>query len=250
MLGTGSAFAKKYYNNNALITVNGQRLLVDCGNTAPRALYESGLIFNDLDAILITHIHADHVGGLEELAYQMKFKFGRKPVLHVEQSLVGPLWDTSLRGGLEQEENRALEDYFDVRPLHAGVDAELLPDLRVRLIPTRHIPGKLNFSCVFNDFFYYSGDTVFDADLIHRLVDEQRIRLIFHDCQLSSPGVVHASLSQLLTLPERIQALTYLMHYGDDKINFEGGTGRMTFVEQHREYELEQLVAGVEAGDR
>jgi ribonuclease BN (tRNA processing enzyme) len=39
-LGTGNGFSKKYYNNNALFTLNGYRLLVDCGHTAHRSLYE------------------------------------------------------------------------------------------------------------------------------------------------------------------------------------------------------------------
>lgn len=39
MIGTGSAFAKKYFNNNALIYTKIGKLLVDCGITAPQALY-------------------------------------------------------------------------------------------------------------------------------------------------------------------------------------------------------------------
>jgi ribonuclease BN (tRNA processing enzyme) len=73
MVGTGSGFSKKYYNNNALFNLNGYRLLVDCGHTAHRSLNELGLSWNhDIDGILITHIHADHVGGLEEVALDGK----------------------------------------------------------------------------------------------------------------------------------------------------------------------------------
>lgn len=35
MLGTGSAFAKKYFNNNALLGDGSFTLLIDCGITAP-----------------------------------------------------------------------------------------------------------------------------------------------------------------------------------------------------------------------
>jgi hypothetical protein len=42
MIGTGSAFAKVFNNNNALLTVEGLSLLVDCGITAPKALHELG----------------------------------------------------------------------------------------------------------------------------------------------------------------------------------------------------------------
>jgi ribonuclease BN (tRNA processing enzyme) len=247
MLGTGSAFAKVFYNNNALLTVDGQSLLIDCGITAPRAFYDLGYTFNDVDAILITHIHADHVGGLEELAFQMKFIYRRQPILYIADTLVETLWENTLRGGLEQDEFRSLNDYFDVRPLQEGVRTELIPGLNVKLIATQHIPKKPNYSLVFNDSFYYSGDTVYDSDLIHSLVDHG-VRVIFHDCQLHPPGVVHASLSQLLTLPESIQKRMYLMHYGDDQPNYVGSTGLMRFVEQHRIYRIDRLTFAVDSG--
>ncbi len=39
MIGTGSAFAKTYFNNNALLTDGAFTLLIDCGVTAPLALH-------------------------------------------------------------------------------------------------------------------------------------------------------------------------------------------------------------------
>jgi ribonuclease BN (tRNA processing enzyme) len=241
MLGTGSAFAKVFNNNNALLTVDGLTLLVDCGITAPKALYELGYSFNDIDAILLTHIHADHIGGLEELAFQMKFLFGRKPILYLADTLVKPLWENSLKGGLQQEETETLENFFEVRPLSEGKPHVLTPNLQVELIRTRHIPNKASYSLLFNDFFFYSGDTVFDADFLNSLVIDRGVRIIFHDCQLHPPGIVHACLSQLLTLPNDIQELVYLMHYGDDQPDFVGHTGLMKFIEQHRIYELDHL---------
>jgi len=244
MLGTGSAFAKSYYNNNALITVDGANLMVDCGITAPGALHKLGYSFNDIHAVLITHIHADHIGGLEEFAFQMKFIYGRKPILYIADTLVEPLWERSLRGGLQQDENETLNDFFEVRPLRPGLRSELMPGLEAELIPTRHIPNKPNFSILFNGFFFYSGDTVFDADLLTSLVADRDVRLIFHDCQLHPPGAVHACLSQLLTLPGSIQEKVFLMHYGDDQPEFVGRTGKMRFVEQQKEYEVDSLTFG------
>lgn len=239
MLGTGSAFAKAYYNNNALLESGGQTLLIDCGITAPRALHELGISFDEIDAVLITHIHADHVGGLEELAFQRKFIYRSKPILYVEKSLIEPLWENSLKGGLEQEGGHALEDYFDVRPLTEGLPAELLPGLTAELIRTPHIPNKASFSILFNDTFFYTADMVFDGELLNRLVRDRGVRGIFHDCQLHPPGIVHADLAKLLTLPEELQQIIYLMHYGDDQPAFVGRTGWMRFVEQHKIYSIE-----------
>lgn len=240
MIGTGSAFAKKFYNNNAWLETEGGVLLVDCGITAPKALHDMGKNFGAIDAVLISHIHADHIGGLEELAFQMKFFFKRKPKLYIASSLVKPLWENSLRGGLEQDGYNSLDDYFDVRPLQPGVPTELLPGIKAELIQTRHIPNKISYSFVFNDEFFYSADMVFSPELLEHLVKDRGVKIIFHDCQLQSPGEVHADLASLLTLPPEIQQITYLMHYGDDQPNYIGRTGYMRFVEQWKVYEIGQ----------
>ncbi|MFX3633403.1 MAG: MBL fold metallo-hydrolase [Candidatus Pristimantibacillus sp.] len=235
MLGTGSAFAKKYDNNNALIRYNDYKLLLDCGITLPRALHNAGHSFQDLDAVLISHIHADHVGGLEEYAFQMMFLYGKKPVLYIASTLIEPLWEQTLRGGLTQEQLQSLDDFFDVRPLEEGVHNELYPGLTVKLIKTDHIAGKNSYSFLFNKRFFYSADMKFNGELLKRVVDEG-VETIFHDCQLQSPGVVHASLDELLTLPEPIQNKLWLMHYGDTMEDYIGRTGKMKFVQQGQIY--------------
>lgn len=238
MLGTGSAFAKAYYNNNALLETGGRTLMIDCGTTAPRALFELGIGFDTIDAILISHIHADHVGGLEEFAFQCKFKYRRKPVLYIAENLVGPLWENSLRGGLEQEGFHSIDDYFDVRPLAPGIPVALIPGLRVELVHTSHIPGKISYSILINDYFFYTADMVFNRELLEQLINERGVSVIFHDCQLQSPGVVHADLTKLLTLPDELQRIIHLMHYDDDQPAYIGRTGLMKFVEQHKVYEI------------
>ncbi|MCR2803625.1 MBL fold metallo-hydrolase [Paenibacillus soyae] len=237
MLGTGSAFAKRYNNNNALIEANGYRLLVDCGITLPKALHDAGMDFPQLDAVLISHIHGDHVGGLEEYAFQMMFKHQRKPVLYIADVLVEPLWQHTLRGGLTQGELNDISDFFDVRPLQAGVAYELAEGLAVELMQTEHIEGKASFSFLFNKRFFYSADMRFDGKLLQDLV-ESGVETIYHDCQLEAPGVVHASLEELLTLPEPVQEKTWLMHYGDAMEQYEGKTGRMRIVRQQTAYQV------------
>jgi Metal-dependent hydrolases of the beta-lactamase superfamily III len=238
MIGTGSAFAKAYYNNNALLHCDSQTLLIDCGLTAPTALHQMGIPLNRIHGILISHIHADHIGGLEELAFQYLYKYKIKVPLFVAEDLAEPLWNNSLRGGLEQEDFRQLSDYFEVRPLVPGVPQEIFPGLKVELMQTDHVPNKKSYSMLFNDSFFYSADIVFSPKLLEHLVRERGVRTLFHDCQLHEPGLVHASLSELLTLPDDIQSRIRLMHYGDDRSEFEGRTGRMSFVEQHRIYSV------------
>ncbi|WP_307470402.1 MBL fold metallo-hydrolase [Paenibacillus harenae] len=237
MVGTGNAFAKKYDNNNALIEAGGYRLLLDCGITLPKALHQTGLTFNDLDAILISHIHGDHVGGLEELAFQMLFKYGRKPTLYIVDRIIEPLWEQTLRGGLTQGPLQTLDDFFEVRKLQAGQETQIAPGISVLPIETKHIVNKKSYSFLFNRNFFYSADMRFDGELLQRLVDEG-VETIYHDCQLEIPAVVHAGIDELMTLPSGIQQKTWLMHYGDTMEQFVGKTGEMRFVEQLKRYEV------------
>jgi len=239
MLGTGSAFAKQYYNNNALLYDNGFTLMVDCGITAPMALHQLGATFNDIDAVLITHIHGDHVGGLEELAFITKLQYKRKLPLYIGEALVQPLWENTLRGGMYQEgQISSLNDIFDVRPLKPGVKTDISSGLSVELIQTRHIPGKSSYSLYLNERIFYSADMVFDPALLRTLVQDRGCEVILHECQLQGPGEVHTTLEELLSLPENIQERTYLMHYGDNAKDYIGKTGPMEFLEQQRIYEL------------
>ncbi|RUS48742.1 MBL fold metallo-hydrolase [Cohnella sp. AR92] len=239
MIGTGSAFAKTYYNNNALLHSEGRTLLIDCGITAPIALHEMGIPMDKIDGVLVSHIHGDHIGGLEELAFQNLYVYNRRRIpLFIAEDLVDPLWNRSLRGAMEQGEFRRLSDYFDVRTLSAGVPEEILPGLQAELLLTDHVPNKNSYSFLFNDTFFYSADMVFSPELLEHLVRDKGVETIFHDCQLHEPGMVHASLPELLTLPEDIQSRIRLMHYGDDRNRFEGKTGLMSFVEQRRVYPL------------
>jgi ribonuclease BN (tRNA processing enzyme) len=239
LIGTGSAFAKKFNNNNALVFSGGQTLLLDCGITAPRALYELDISFDKIDAVLVSHIHGDHVGGLEELAFQMKYLYKRKPKLFIADSLIAPLWEQTLRGGMQQDEESRLDDYFEVHPLKEEQAVELLPGLTAELLLTRHIPNKPSYSFLFNEEVFYTADMVFSPQLLEQLVKERGVKTIFHDCQLHAPGIVHTCLPELLTLPETIQRRILLMHYGDDQPDFVGKSGFMTFAEQNRVYILD-----------
>jgi hydroxyacylglutathione hydrolase len=250
MIGTGSAFAKKYYNNNALVSCNGFTLLIDCGHTAPRALFELGIGLDQLDGILITHLHADHIGGLEEIGFQMKYVYHKKPKLYLPAALENNLWELSLRGGMENvfEELTQLSDFFDVALLRDGEPFTFQDGFNVEIIQTEHIPQKLNHSLFINERLFYSGDIRFNAKfLLEEVLGRRNCNYVLHDCQLSGPGVVHACLDELLTLPESAQSKIYLMHYGDRMESYIGYSGSMSFLKQQEIYTFETGFEQLEA---
>jgi len=54
-IGSGSAFSKKYYQNNLLISQGEDHVMIDCGSRAPEALALLGLSVMDIHNYLITH---------------------------------------------------------------------------------------------------------------------------------------------------------------------------------------------------
>jgi ribonuclease Z len=54
--------------SSALVMVNEQRFMIDCGEGTQRQLLRTGLGFRRLDKILLTHGHLDHILGLGGLA--------------------------------------------------------------------------------------------------------------------------------------------------------------------------------------
>ena len=67
-VGTGGAFSKKFFQNNVLIIKGRDHILVDCGTACPYSLSTFDARITDIKNFLITHSHADHAGGLEEVA--------------------------------------------------------------------------------------------------------------------------------------------------------------------------------------
>jgi ribonuclease BN (tRNA processing enzyme) len=46
------------------VVVDGRVFIVDCGRGAPSAFADAGLNFRHLEAVFLTHLHADHIGDL------------------------------------------------------------------------------------------------------------------------------------------------------------------------------------------
>jgi ribonuclease BN (tRNA processing enzyme) len=73
ILGAGSAFGYNQYQSNFLLDFDGYKMLFDCGSDIRWALKEQGYGINDIDGIYISHLHADHIGGLEWVALNRFF---------------------------------------------------------------------------------------------------------------------------------------------------------------------------------
>ena len=81
MLGTGDAFGNGgRFQTCFLLEDGGEIMLVDCGATSLTALKASGFEPNDVGAVVLTHLHGDHFGGLPFLVLDGQFRRRERPL--------------------------------------------------------------------------------------------------------------------------------------------------------------------------
>ena len=81
-VGSHSATQQLYHSNMLLTADSGAGLLIDCGGDIRFSLAEQGIQAKELgralDAVYISHLHSDHIGGLEWLAFTCYFGAPRR----------------------------------------------------------------------------------------------------------------------------------------------------------------------------
>lgn len=244
-LGVGSAFATSMFQSNMIVVKGDQHLMIDLGSKAGVALHNAGLSTMDIENLLVTHSHADHIGGMEEWCLKARYAapFVRgcargeyRPALLTTADFAHILWDSSLRGGLEHSEETqpgrrlSLSDYVALqlgaylpgygRPVYQLKIGQNEGAIDLKIMRTNHIPDSskswqtafYSMGVVIDDRVMISGDTMFDREFME--VFGSRCDLIFHDCQ-DFTGGVHASFEELCGLPQALKAKTVLYHLPD-----------------------------------
>lgn len=207
VVGTGEA-SDISRRNASIIIEDKSTILIDAGWTVPDVVMK--LDRDYLDAVYITHLHADHVAGLARILLWMHEEGRRKPVeISIHESGIEKLKQIvylSYPGLFEHDA------FIEFRPLPlsgkiAGMDYELIPS--VHSIPNYGI--KLHGKRIIG----YSGDG--------RTPDSQweqwkGCNLLFHEAYLAAdmPGHpynrIHDSAEHVASMAAKLGIKTYLTH--------------------------------------
>jgi ribonuclease BN (tRNA processing enzyme) len=226
-LGVGDAFSALYYSSSLLVIAgegsSESRLLIDFPSPLRKVLHEASrasgidLRIESINTTLLTHLHGDHVNGLECFGFYKRFVDGQRPTLYAARPVLAELWDGCLKAGMRQLKTPSgtthaleLDDYFDVHSLETGQPCAIGP-LQVEIHPTvHHIPCyAVRVSCG-GRRLSYSCDTAFDRTLLDWLADGSDV--IVHETNLG----MHTPYEALLALPADIRRRMRLIHYHDD----------------------------------
>lgn len=232
-LGTGSAFTLKNFQTNIAIEQNGKWLLLDAGGDIRFSLNNVGMSYKDLDAIYVSHLHADHVGGIENMAFCSFFDQNKDKIkLFGNGELLRKGWEDVWKGGLESYQGKLLNlnDYFDVNPVRPntsfwweGIQFDIVQAIHIyngySLVPSYGLmikPEKESTKTIF-----WTSDTQFCPA---QLLDFYKASdFIIQDCETSDfKSGVHANFADLVTLPDEVKNKMVLVHYQDNVLDENG----------------------------
>ena len=217
-VGCGHSESLNNFNNNAAIVNDQGMLLIDCGHTIKHALHALEMGINDVDAIFITHVHGDHVFGLERIAFETRYKYNKKVSLYFHESIYTELWDQTLKGplGKNSEGVAKFEDYFDLHII-TGDEFTVFGN-HFKIFNVKHNLGKPAFGLTINDYIFFSGDTT----QISEIVENIKFEVGFQDVSLTDYNPVHASLPSLIeSYSEKVRNKIYLMSYQDNWVEYQ-----------------------------
>src|SRR4051794_39515652 len=120
-----------------LVEHDGRRVLLDCGNGVFGKL-RAVCSYADVEAVVLSHLHADHFLDLVPFSYALSFGSERgeesaRPALHAPQGAA----DTFRRVAGAWGSEELIVDAFDVRE-YTPADTLQIGPLRVRFHPVSH----------------------------------------------------------------------------------------------------------------
>lgn len=238
------ATGKDVFQANMLIeSENGQKLLLDCGFDAKHALYAQGYDYKDIDAVYISHLHSDHIGGLEWLGFCNYFKAQRRLPLYISSDQKNKLWQNALSAGMSTLENEKaeLETFFDPQPLNNNEFT--WNNYHFELVKTQHSLNNQHYMVSYGLFIrtgkstiFITTDTRYTPDTFKNYFYEADI--IFHDCEVGSSSGQHARYEALCLLDPEIKKKTWLYGYLNQTLPDAKKEGFKGFVTQGQFFEF------------
>lgn len=189
-VGTGGAFDHQYGNSAALIQLNGENYLLDCGHDVYARLRQKEAI-DQIDYVIITHFHADHIGSLSTfILHHHKFVRGKQlKILYPEKAFKDALYNY-LTYSLQKPEK-----YIAFIPMDNRPELDFINTFG------KHVAGMQTYSYIFSEgdeMIACSGDTA-DGDPLFDYLEAKAApqTTVFHDITFDRQNGAHTFYKEL-----------------------------------------------------
>ena len=207
ILGAGSIVpTEKRFASGILLNINGYNILLDIGPGCLEKLRRIGINPVDVDILLITHFHVDHVGDMLPMIMARAYDREGNPAKYPKVlTLIGPIGIRNLVSRLVEDisEFRYLStimrcyNYLDIKEMWE--DMINLSFIRVKSTPVEHYNGIAYRIEAEGKNIVYSGDTIPDENLINLA---KECDLLIHECSFPHERLMgkHTSEKQLIDI--------------------------------------------------
>lgn len=198
-------------------------LIYDFGDTIWEALDYHDIPIEMIDSIFISHLHGDHAGGIEKIAfgtYFSTFPFGQNKInLYGHVDVLEEGWEHTWMGGLRsiQGQVNQLSTYFNTHYLHDNdsfdfYGVKIYPLQTTHVVDDRRTIPSYGLIIRGKEEILITGDTQFAPNQL--LTFYAKADVIFNDCEIAEyDNSVHAQFHQLAELPGGIKNKMWLYHY-------------------------------------
>lgn len=260
-LGVGAGFSVGLGNNNAMIYQSNPRhgyWLIDCGEQTRAKLVDMNLI-DSLMGVFVTHIHGDHIGGLEMLGFYWYFaKKSRLQVVVPTEKIKFDLMAALTPSMSQIQDNDGnpktvnVTEFFNIEVSSLttvalyGPEAADVEPATLSFYPVPHVPEKDCHGLLIEGTrkHFYTSDIRCPACELEYFEELDINGNVFHDVQLwdGGKGGVHCYLKNLESLRANYPDIGIrLMHYNrpfnDDDLDYVK-TINASFATTEMEYKL------------
>lgn len=220
-VGTGDAFGSGGRRNSAIVVrEKGRSLLLDCGPTTLGGMKLLGLDPREVEAVVITHFHGDHVAGIPFLLLDAIYESPRSTPL----TIYGP-------PGIQARVSSMCRDFSYLREqeqifeaTYRELDVQRSHDVagfRLEAHPAYHHPETRPHMVALTNSstrVFYTGDTGWHESLPDRVGDAD---LLITECVYYDPKFeYHLSVRELEAHRRRLRARrTILTHLGSEVLS-------------------------------
>lgn len=171
-IGSGDSFGTGgRFQTCILVESRAHRFLIDCGATSLVALKRAGVDPASIDAVLLSHFHGDHCGGVPYLILDGQFAKRERPLVIAGPPGVRERMTAVFEAALPT--SSGTQQRFAVSYVELGERATRIGPLEVVALPVAHLPETAPHGlrvAVDGRVLAYTGDTDW-CDALPRLAE-------------------------------------------------------------------------------